>query len=173
MAKLDTWLTDAGLTTLKGLARKGCSDTDIANAIGVSRSTFMLWKKNNKAISDAVRDGKLVADMNVENALYQRAIGYSYQEIKDTMYKDKETGELTVNKREVVTKHVAGDTTAQMFWLKNRRPDDWKDKVPEQGDQTENQLSSFFDALADSVKQNASQEDEPDDVKEDGDDNVT
>lgn len=166
MAKLDTWLTEQGLITLKGLARKGLSDADIAKSIGVSRSTLMLWKKQNKAISDTLRDGKLHADMGVENALYQKACGYSYKEVKEVAYKDKETGELLINKREVTTKHVPGDTTAQIFWLKNRRPEDWKERVTERGDDTENQLSSFFDALQTNVKNISNT-----DVNDDGGDN--
>ena len=76
-------------------------------------------------ISEALKKGKEVIDRQVENALLKRALGYSYDEI---MVEESDTGA----KRRVTTKFVVPDTTAQIFWLRNRRPDMWRNN-PENG----------------------------------------
>lgn len=96
MAKYEYWLTPEGLLLLEGWARDGLTDEQIANNIGISRSTLAEWKKKYEDISDTLKKGKEVVDYQVENALLRNAI--------------------------------KGDTTAQIFWLKNRRPDKWRDK---------------------------------------------
>ncbi|CAI3601335.1 hypothetical protein CNEO2_2630002 [Clostridium neonatale] len=65
-----------------------------------------------------------MVDIQVENALLKRALGYKYDEVTKELNED--TGELEVTK--VVTKEVQPDTTAQIFWLKNRKPEDWRDR---------------------------------------------
>lgn len=73
-------------------------------------------------ISDTLKRGKEIVDIQVENALLKRALGYEYEE-KTEKY---EHDELTEEK--IVKKRVVPDTTAQIFWLKNRCPEKWKDK---------------------------------------------
>lgn len=237
MAKYDEWQTEDKLLLIEDWARLGLTDEQIAENMGISRSTLNEWKKRFSAISDTLKKGKEVVDIQVENALLKRALGYEYIEITEErsipslqdqrhggktsftekewqfalMYfgyqccycgkklgakatkdhvlplakggefckenvlpccqscnsskKDKdmlswfekqpffetykvrkigdyfsligsmerldrgEDKELTVTKR--VIKHVAPDTTAQIFWLKNRRPEQWRDKQKE------------------------------------------
>ena len=112
------WLTSEGLLLLEGWARDGLTDEQIAHNMGISRSTLNQWKEKYSDISDTLKKGKEVVDLQVENALLKRALGYHYDEV--TMENGIET------KR--VTKEVIPDTTAQIFWLKNRRPDKWRDK---------------------------------------------
>ena len=64
----------------------------------------------------------------VENALYKRAVGYTYNEVTRESVKDQATGEESLQVTKVVTKQVMPDTTAQIFWLKNRRPDRWRNR---------------------------------------------
>ena len=64
----------------------------------------------------------------MENALYKRAVGYTYNEVTRESVKDQATGEDSLQVTKVVTKQVAPDTTAQIFWLKNRRPDRWRNR---------------------------------------------
>ena len=116
--KYEYWLTPEGLLKLEGWARDGLTDKQIAENIGVSERTFTGWKKNYPAIYSVLKKGKEVVDRQVENALLKRALGYTYDEV--TIEGGVET------KR--VTKEVAPDTTAQIFWLKNRKPEDWRDK---------------------------------------------
>lgn len=107
---------------LEAWARDGLTDDQIAGNIGISRSTLAEWKKKYPDISDALKKGKEIVDTEVENALLKRALGYDYTETS----KKYENGQLVEKK--VVTKHVVGDVTAQIFWLKNRKPGEWRDK---------------------------------------------
>ena len=116
--KYQKWLEPDGLLRLEGWARDGLTDEQIAKNIGIARDTLYEWKKRFPVISDALKRGKEVVDILVENALLKRALGYEYDEVT------KENGVVT----KIVTKQVAPDTTAQIFWLKNRKPDDWRDK---------------------------------------------
>ena len=99
-------------------ARDGLTDEQIANNLGVAYSTFRDYRDKYSALSAVLKRGKEIIDYQVENALLKRALGYEYEEIT------YEHGEET--KR--VVKQVAPDTTAQIFWLKNRKPLQWRDK---------------------------------------------
>lgn len=122
MAKYEKWLEQEGLLLIEGWARDGLTDEQIAGNMGVSRSTLNSWKDKYPDILDALKKGKEIVDRQVENALLKRALGYEYEEIKEKY----EFGELS--ERTVIKKQVAPDTTAQIFWLKNRKPKDWRDK---------------------------------------------
>lgn len=228
--KYEYWLTPDGLLRLEAYARDGLTDEQIAHNMGISMASLYNYKRDHMEILEALKKGKEVVDIEVENALLKRALGYSYKEItkerivdtgqkqrhggeseltekewefavqyfdgrccycgvamdkpkKDhirplntggaltrnnvipccgtcnSSKKDKEmlswyrvqpffnehrlqkiddyirfvsfskaedTGKLIVTKE--VTKEVLPDTTAQIFWLKNRRPDRWRDK---------------------------------------------
>lgn len=122
MAKYEKWLEQEGLLLIEGWARDGLTDEQIAGNMGVSRSTLNSWKDKYPDILDALKKGKEIVDRQVENALLKRALGYEYEEIKEK-YEFGELSERTVTKKQVVP-----DTTAQIFWLKNRKPKDWRDK---------------------------------------------
>lgn len=117
-ARYQDWVTEEGLLKIEGWARDGLTEEQIAEKMGVSRKTLFNWKKQHLPILHALKKGKEVIDRQVENALLKRALGYQYDEIT------KEGGEIT----KVVTKEVQPDTTAQIFWLKNRKPTEWRDK---------------------------------------------
>lgn len=106
------------LKLIEGWARDGLTDEQIYNNLGISKDSFYKYKKQYSDFSDSLKRGKEIVDYEVENALLKRALGYEYDEIT------YENGEEV--KR--VTKQVAPDTTAQIFWLKNRKPDKWRDK---------------------------------------------
>lgn len=108
---------------IEGWARDGLTDEQIAKNIGISKQTFYDWKKKYADFSDSLKNGKEVIDRQVENALLKRAIGYEYEEISEKF----EGGVLT--ERKVTKKQVVPDTTAQIFWLKNRKPSVWRDKA--------------------------------------------
>ena len=122
--KYEYWLTPEGLLELEGWARDGLTDEQIAYNVGISRSTLNSWKDKYSDISDTLKRGKEVIDRQVENALLKRALGYEYTET--TREYIPELDEMKTTKK--VTKQVAPDTTAQIFWLKNRKPDKWRDK---------------------------------------------
>ena len=119
MAKINDWLENDKLILLEGWARDGLTDEQIAKNIGIATSTFYEWKKKELEFSEALKKGNEVIDFEVENALIKREWGYEYEE------ETYENGILTKK----VKKHVAPDTTAQIFWLKNRKPNNWKDRI--------------------------------------------
>lgn len=125
--KYEEWLTREGLLKLESWARDGLTDEQIATNIGISVATLYNWKNRFVEIFEALKKGKEVVDTEVENALLKRALGYRYEEVTREV-KVKEDGEASLVVTKVVTKEVLPDTTAQIFWLKNRRPDKWRDK---------------------------------------------
>lgn len=120
--KYQEWLTKEGLLKLEGWARDGLTDEQIAENIGISRQTLYDWKNKYPDISDALKRGKEIVDREVENALLKRALGYQYIETKT------ETDEVGRVKTIETVKEVAPDVTAIIFWLKNRKPNVWRDK---------------------------------------------
>lgn len=118
MAKYEQWITNEGLLKIEGWARDGLTEEQIAHNMGIARQTLNDWKNKYSSISDTLKRGKEVVDRMVENALLKRALGYSYIEVT------RENGVITKE----VTKEVHPDTTAQIFWLKNRKPEEWRDK---------------------------------------------
>ena len=119
LSKINEWLKKDKLILLEGWARDGLTDEQIAKNIGISRASLYEWKKKEVDIFDALKKGKEVIDFEVENALLKRALGYEYEE------ETYENGILTKK----VKKQVAPDTTAQIFWLKNRKKEQWREKV--------------------------------------------
>ncbi|NTW34547.1 MAG: transposase [Syntrophobacteraceae bacterium] len=106
--------------------RQGMTEAQAAQRLGVSKSTFEQYKVQYSDFLDAIKKGKAPVDYEVENALLKRALGYTFTETKEV--KERHDGGLEVVKeRTETTKEVAPDVTAQIFWLKNRRPDRWRD----------------------------------------------
>ena len=116
--KYHDWITPEGLLKIEGWARDGLTNEQIAKNIGINSDTLYTWQNKYPEISESLKKGKEVVDRQVENALLKRALGYKYDEV--TIEGGVET------KR--VTKEVVPDTTAQIFWLKNRKPCVWRDK---------------------------------------------
>ena len=119
--KYEYWLSPDGLLLLEAYARDGLTDEQIAKNLDITPSTLYEWKRRYSEISEALKKGKEVVDIEVENALLKRALGYSYEEKKVEV--SEEGTKVTKTIKEVVP-----DTTAQIFWLKKRRPEQWRDK---------------------------------------------
>lgn len=136
MRKVDQWLTEDGLIKIQGWARDGLIDKDIAHNIGVGYSTLREWKKLYPEIGEALRKGKEVVDRIVENALYKSAIGFMQKIKKPVRIKEVEYDPATGKKVRESEKwvqveeeiYIAPQVTAQIFWLKNRKPDQWREK---------------------------------------------
>ena len=120
----EEWLKEDNLKLLEAWARDGLTNEQIAHNIGIRSKTLYEWINKFSVIGDALKRGKEVVDIEVENSLLKRALGYSYDEVTKEI--NKETGQLVVTK--VVTKQVIPDTTAMIYWLKNRKPKQWRDK---------------------------------------------
>jgi hypothetical protein len=141
--KYAQWRTESGLELLAAWARDGCTDEDLAKKIGVAPSTFYDWKRRFPDIAEAVSKGKEIVDIKVENALLKRALGYTYTEVKK---------EGTVNgikngtaKVTVTEKTMPPDVAAIIFWLKNRKPDVWREIITETQELLED--DGFLEAL--------------------------
>ena len=128
MAKYKEWLEPVGLLKIEAWARDGLINEQIAHNIGIRRETLSEWAKKYPNISNALKRGKEVPDIEVENSLYKRAVGYNYTETTKELKLNPSTGKFEMMITKEVTKHVVPDTTAEIFWLKNRKPDVWKDK---------------------------------------------
>lgn len=105
------------------LCALGATDQEIADFFEVSVRTIHRWKADNEQFCHALKVGKAVADERVERSLYQRAIGYEQDEVKIFMPAGASEPVYAPYRAK-----VAPDTTAAIFWLKNRRPDLWRDK---------------------------------------------
>ena len=132
----EEWLEEDKLTLLESWARNGLVDGQIAKNMGVSEATLYNYKNKYPEIRKALQKGKEVVDIEVENALFKKAIGYNTVvrkafKLKDIVYgengkKISENERIEYAEEEI---HVPADTTAQIFWLKNRKKTQWRDKV--------------------------------------------
>lgn len=148
--KYEYWLTPEGLLKLEGWARDGLTEEQIAGNMGIHRDTLNEWKKKYSDISDTLKRGKDIVDLQVENALLKRALGYRYTETTRELTTNLKTGKEEMRVTKTVQKEVVPDTTAQIFWLKNRKPDKWRDK---QDVQISGELKSEQSKLDDLIRQ--------------------
>lgn len=117
--------TKDNLIRISAWTRDGLTEEQIAKNFGISYNTFKRAKKDpeyGELITAALIQTKDVVDMEVENMLLKRARGYEYDEVTE----EYEMGILV--KRKVTHKMVVPDTSAQIFWLKNRQPEKWRDR---------------------------------------------
>lgn len=116
------------LFLVENWTRDGLTDKQIASNLGISEDTFYEYKKKHSEFSESLKRGKEIVDYEVENALLKRALGYEYKETTRESFWNEVKGihEMKITKE--VTKQVPPDTTAQIFWLKNRKPKEWRDK---------------------------------------------
>ncbi len=126
--KYEDWITDDGLLKVQGWARDGLSNEQIAHNMGITFQTLYKWQDKYSELREALKKGKEVVDREVENALLKRAMGYETVEEVEEPVEDKETGEVQMRVTKRVKKQVAPDVTAQIFWLKNRKPAEFRDK---------------------------------------------
>ncbi len=103
---INEWLTPENRIRIQGWCRDGLIDKQIYKNMGISRTTFYKWKSENSDFADLLKRGKDIADREVENALFKSATGFMGPD----------------------DKYYPPNTTAQIFWLKNRKQDDWRDK---------------------------------------------
>lgn len=159
--KYKEWQTPEGLALLRGWARDGLVDAQIAHNIGIRRPTLYEWKKRYPDIADALKKGKEVVDREVENALLKRAVGmttvtktYRMMKLDDEVLKARRIRFLRayqldhpdLSKAELqliavdkvptyervpfteVSNELPPDNAAAMFWLKNRKPEKYRDR---------------------------------------------
>ena len=137
MAKYEELLTEEGLIKLQGYARDGMVDRELAQAMGISRTTLNKWRDKFPQMAAVLKCGKEVADRKVENALFEKCTGKTVVlkkpvKVRHTEY-DKVTGKKISEHEEIEyaeqEEYIPADTKAITFWLINRKPDAWKNKV--------------------------------------------
>lgn len=147
ISKYEEWVNNNEikdkLVLVEGWSRDGLTQKQIADNLGINVDTLIEYKKKYPDFSNALKKGKEVVDIEVENALLKRALGYTI-----TLYEEKVDKDGCVHnlKKDV---HVPGDTTAQIFWLKNRKPKNWKDKQNSENtsDDVNNRIIKISDLL--------------------------
>ena len=119
---------------IEGWARDGLSDEQISHNMGIAYCTLREWKDKFPAIAAALKKGKAPVDFEVENALLKSALGHIVKVKKPIKVKKVqmkvgegriETETVEYAEEEV---YIPPNSTAQIFWLKNRRPEQWRDK---------------------------------------------
>jgi DNA-binding XRE family transcriptional regulator len=132
--KFKYWLTKEGLLKLEAWARDGLKDEDISKKLDINRTTLYDWKNKYPDISDALKKGKEIVDIEVENSLLSNALGFEYEEeiafkckkvFYDMQGRKCEEEEIKIAK---IKRYKCAETTADIFWLKNRKPGVWRDK---------------------------------------------
>jgi predicted transcriptional regulator len=122
------------LALVTGWCRRGLTNEQIAENLGISEQSFSNYMKRYEEFADAVDKGREEIEIHIENALVKRALGYSYKEVtrERKVVRNPETGEdeykLVVTKS--VTKHVVPDVGAQQYYLEHRAPKRWE-RVPQ------------------------------------------
>lgn len=158
------WITEEGLIKVKGWAMDGLSNKQIAHNIGITETTLYEWIKSYPVFSEALKQGKEVIDRQVENALLKSALGYESEETK-TYMKDDGNGKQTKHV-ERTKKQVQSNAAAMIFWLKNRKPQDWRErKETELSGSVNTNVSAMQDLTVDELKALAKSKDK-DDEKE-------
>ena len=114
--------------TVEYMARAGMTDAQIAEKLGISEATITNWKKDYPEFLASLKAGKEDPDDLVERSLFERATGYQHEVEKPMVVS---MGKDNGSEVEIVkfTESLAPDVTAQIFWLKNRRPDRWREKA--------------------------------------------
>lgn len=151
--KFEEWLKEENLKKLTEWGKLGLLDTQIAKNMGISIASYYIYKKKFPEIQEAINEGKQVVDLEVENALLKKCFGYSVTvkktfKVRNVKYNElgkkiEENEELVEGTDEV---YVPADTTAQIFWLKNRKPKEWREKVQVENE-NENQTTVINDLV--------------------------
>ena len=141
---------------VKKLCLLGATDMQIADFLEIDHATLNRWKTKYPGFCDSLKGGKILPDIKVAQSLYKRAIGYRYKEVTFEKIEGKLNLEITpmqtitqdAYKKKVIIKEVAPDVTAQIFWLKNRQKEIWRDRQSiEFENMSEQQMDEIFKKL--------------------------
>ena len=148
--KYQKWLEPENLTLIQGWRRDGLSDEQVAKNMGIRRSTLHAWIRTHKAISDAYKAGSEVSTYEIENAMYKAATGHFVTETEQTETQAPDGTVMVVKKAR--KRYIPPSVGAQIFILKNRRSDIWKDKVFHENN-SDGMLAQLIDGLKEPEKE--------------------
>jgi hypothetical protein len=130
----------------------GATDAQLANFFEVNPDTIYEWKKVHEEFSESLKRGKQIADGEVAKSLFHRAKGYSHKAVHISNYQ----GEITQTD---IIKEYPPDTTACIFWLKNRQSEMWRDKREYAVNEDNREIEDFnIDELQQLLKDSLSEE---------------
>lgn len=109
------------------LCNLGATDAELSDFFEINIATLNRWKIEYPEFCATIKEGKAASDSRVERSLYQRAVGYSFDALK-IMTVSEGNNQGSRIEQVPYREHVPPDTTAQIFWLKNRKRDEWRDK---------------------------------------------
>lgn len=126
-SKYDNVITP-NLKLIERWYRNGSTDEEVSQKLNISKTTLYKYVEDHSELSELRKKSKEIIDSEVEEALLKKSLGYEYTETtrEERWNNDTKKYEMAITKE--VTKQVAPDTTAMIFWLKNRQPELWKDK---------------------------------------------
>lgn len=148
--KYHKWITEEGLRKIEAWARDGLVEKQICYNMGIGVTSLNEWKKRFPEIAEALKKGKEDIDIEVENSLLKRARGFEYTE-KITEIHEMPDGSKRRHIKEI-TKYALPDTTAQIFWLKNRKPDYWRAKPVKENTEESDRLAKKLGEILDGVE---------------------
>lgn len=143
--KYEEWLTPENLIRIEGWRRDGLDYDQIAHNMGIRRSTLCVWREKYKGISDALKRGSEVSTYEVENALYKSAIGHYVEEVEIVETESEKNGKTVTKQKH--RRYIPPSTTAQIFILKNRRADVWRDKQIIENTASQDKLNALIEAI--------------------------
>lgn len=120
------WVTEDGLNTIRGWARDGFSDAQIAKNMGIGKSAFYDWQQKFPEFKEAIKKGRAPVVVELEDALYKAGLGYTYEEIMTEMTTDEDGNEHKHIKK--IQRYARPDVVALIFALKNLKKQKFKDK---------------------------------------------
>jgi len=148
--KYEKWLTEEGLAKIKTWCDKGLTNKKIAKNMGITAATLCEWQKNFIELSELLKNRTEDMIDETENALYKSAKGYEYKEVTKERVLNRKTGEYELVVTKEVTKHVPPSNTAQIFILKNRRAEQWRDvnriEVSKSVDESVKEMDIYFES---------------------------
>lgn len=148
--KFVEWLKEENLLLLTGWKRNGLTDEQIAYNMNIACSTLFEWKNKFPEISNALKIGRDESDIIIENAMFKSAQGYDVIEWEEKWC----DGEV---KKFYKQRHIAASNTAQIFWLKNRASERWRDRPAEAPEKYEDDgLKTALENAVDEIAQDDS-----------------
>ncbi len=144
-AKYKEWLEIDNLIKIEAWARDGLTEEQISQNMGINPKTLYQWKKKYDPISKALKRGKEVVDIQAENALFKKALGGFV--VEEQTIEEMTPNGFILTKRIKNKKYNPPDTTALIFWLKNRKPDVWMDRKAKEVDLNANEVVKIIDDI--------------------------
>lgn len=129
------------LILIEGWARDGLTNQQIASNLGIGETTFYKIINEHSEVSEVLKKGKEIVDYEVENALLKKALGYTTTLKKQKVTRD---GDVVEIKEEI---HVPADTTAQIYWLNNRKPKQWRNKIDVESEANQETINKLDEVL--------------------------